>query len=209
MRMSSCSKERFSCSSSATFFIFSIICSRAYCSRRSARPCASRPSSIASRLASPADVEALLAASSAIWRFLSSSAFISSAISLSASRRSSRNASLFSMIALACTSGIISLSFSRCSASNLLSSSFSDARSLISCICSWITAFISACSFSTALAFASMVIDRQDWPKRRHAVDSWTCSAELESARMMWSMLLPPRPFWSIIVSFDSRKGIC
>mmetsp|Transcript_11790 Transcript_11790/g.38806 ORF Transcript_11790/g.38806 Transcript_11790/m.38806 type:complete len:229 (-) Transcript_11790:649-1335(-) len=133
---------------------------------------------------------------------------MSSAISLSASRRSSRSASLLSMINLVCTAGAAA-SFSFISANSRFSSSFSDARSLISRICSWITAFISACSFSTALALASMVMDRHDWPKRRHAVDSCTCSAEFESAKIMCSMLLPPRPFCSIIVNFDSRNGMC
>ena len=212
---SSDSNAFFSCSIIATFFIRSSITWRERFSSASAFCCASIPSKRSDLEPMSMSSDASLELRSSISCAFSCSAFRSSTICSSASRRSSCSASLFSSMCFATIqSGMaapptIDSRFFFSSASAAISASFSDCSSLISCICSLITDFISACSFSIALAFGFTVIERHDWPKRRHAVDSVMCSVELDSARMMCSRLLPPRPLASIIVSFDSRNGMC
>ena len=209
---SSFSKASFSCWSFAFTCIRSFMIALRFCSMISA---ACWPSIPASPSVIPASCSSMLVASSAaISSPFSSSAWRKATISSSASFKSSISASLFNAMCCAIKkSGMSSAAtdalraFS--SSSSRLSCSFSSCSVLISWICSLITERISCCSFSIAFALAFTVIERHDWPKRRHAVPSCTCSFEFERARMMCSRLLPASPFCSIIVSFDSRNGMC
>ena len=209
---SSFSKASFSCWSFAFTCIRSFMIALRFCSMISA---ACWPSIPASPSVIPASCSSMLVASSAaISSPFSSSAWRKATISSSASFKSSISASLFNAMCCAIKkSGMSSAAtdalraFS--SSSSRLSCSFSSCSVLISWICSLITERISCCSFSIAFALAFTVIERHDWPKRRHAVPSCTCSFEFESARMMCSKLLPASPFCSIMVSFDSRNGMC
>mmetsp|Transcript_59262 Transcript_59262/g.142156 ORF Transcript_59262/g.142156 Transcript_59262/m.142156 type:complete len:500 (+) Transcript_59262:2716-4215(+) len=141
--------------------------------------------------------------------FFSSMALRNSSICSVASRRSSCSASLFwPMCCATMKSGTSPPSTLLRTSSCFLRSCISASSALISCICSLTTLFISACSFSTVPWSGRTVMLRHAWPKRIDAVPISTCSLLLLSARMTWSMLLPPRPFCRIMVSLLSRKGM-
>mmetsp|Transcript_8106 Transcript_8106/g.20107 ORF Transcript_8106/g.20107 Transcript_8106/m.20107 type:complete len:260 (+) Transcript_8106:3834-4613(+) len=204
---SSASCAATSCSTSAACLTFCSICCFSRASSASARCCASIPTNESSASANPS-LSASDLSSAASLRFASSAAR-SSSICCACSRMSSLNASLFTAIYSATMKSGTSFPAVVFSSSSRLSSMFCDCSSLISAICSLITARISACSFSILFAFGLTVIERHDWPKRRQDVPSAIWSLELLSARIICSKLDPPSPLASIIVSFDSRNGIC